>query len=84
MSKLSKKTKVALLGAGLYVIIPLDLIPDFIVGFGQVDDLDVSNILAQMLIRRFEKIKKSENSINDVSETRLIISLDFFLCFYID
>ena len=30
-----------MLGSLLYVILPTDLIPDFIVGFGQVDDAAV-------------------------------------------
>ena len=59
MSKLSKKTKVALLGAGLYVIIPLDLIPDFIVGFGQVDDLAVATYLLKCLYGDLKKSKKA-------------------------
>ena len=55
MSKLSKKTKVALLGAGLYVIIPLDLI----VGFGQVDDLAVATYLLKCLYGDLKKSKKA-------------------------
>lgn len=39
--RFSKKTKLAMLGSLLYVIVPTDLIPDFIVGFGQVDDAAV-------------------------------------------
>ena len=58
MSKLSKKTKLALFGAGLYIIMPLDLIPDFIVGFGQVDDLTVATYLLKCLYGDLKKTKK--------------------------
>lgn len=48
-NRLSKKTKLALLGSLLYVILPTDLIPDFIVGFGQVDDAAVLLYLGKCL-----------------------------------
>ena len=31
--------------AGIYLVVPIDLIPDFILGFGQLDDLSVIGIL---------------------------------------
>ena len=60
MSKLSKKTKLAFLGAGLYIILPVDLIPDFIVGFGQVDDLAVATYLLKCLYADLKKPKKAD------------------------
>ncbi len=58
LSKLSKKTKFALLGAGLYIIMPVDVIPDFFVGFGQVDDLAVATYLIKCLYEDLKKPKK--------------------------
>lgn len=48
-NRLSKKTKVAMLASIIYVIVPTDLIPDFIVGFGQVDDAAVLLYLGKCL-----------------------------------
>ena len=48
-NRLSRKTKVAMLVSILYVIVPTDLIPDFIVGFGQVDDAAVLLYLGKCL-----------------------------------
>ncbi|MGE7780376.1 YkvA family protein [Peribacillus sp. NPDC097264] len=48
-NRLTKKTKVALVASILYVIVPTDLIPDFIVGFGQVDDAAVLLYLGKCL-----------------------------------
>ena len=62
LSKLSKKTKFALLGAGLYIIMPVDVIPDFFVGFGQVDDLAVATYLIKCLYEDLKKPKKTSLS----------------------
>lgn len=48
-NRLTKKTKIAMLGSLLYVILPTDLIPDFIIGFGQVDDAAVLLYLGKRL-----------------------------------
>ena len=39
--KLSKKIFLTIAGALAYVVLPLDLIPDFIPGIGYIDDLYV-------------------------------------------
>lgn len=48
-NRLTKKTKIAMLGSLLYVILPTDFIPDFIIGFGQVDDAAVLLYLGKCL-----------------------------------
>ncbi|MFJ7744682.1 YkvA family protein [Peribacillus sp. NPDC097295] len=60
-NRLTKKTKVALVASILYVIVPTDLIPDFIVGFGQVDDAAVLLFLGKCIYTDlFAKKSRSE------------------------
>lgn len=55
--KLSIKTKIAIVGMLLYVVLPIDLIPDFIVGFGQVDDMAVIMYVVKCLYSDLKKKK---------------------------
>jgi uncharacterized membrane protein YkvA (DUF1232 family) len=43
-------TKVIPLGAVLYVVLPTDLVPDILFGFGQLDDLGVLLLALRMFI----------------------------------
>ena len=61
LKKLSKKSKFAIAAAGLYLVLPTDVIPDFIIGFGQVDDLAVAGFVFKTI---YEDLKKSKKSIN--------------------
>ena len=61
--RLSKKTKLAMLGSLLYVILPTDLIPDFIVGFGQVDDAAVLLFLGKCVYNDLIAKKSSDQAI---------------------
>jgi uncharacterized membrane protein YkvA (DUF1232 family) len=64
--------------AALYVLSPIDLVPDFIVGFGQVDDVGVLGLLALAavaLIRRLAPRSVVEEHLTEMglwddSETR--------------
>ena len=58
LKKLSKKSKFAIVAAGIYLILPTDLIPDFIVGFGQVDDLAVAGFVFKAIYNDLKKSKK--------------------------
>ena len=58
LKKLSKKSKFAIVAAGIYLILPTDLIPDFIVGFGQVDDLAVAGFVFKTIYNDLKKSKK--------------------------
>jgi len=42
--------------AGLYVLSPIDLIPDLFVGLGQVDDLGVIGLALLMLVRLLPRL----------------------------
>lgn len=48
--KLSNKTKFAIAGTILYIILPIDLIPDYLVGMGQVDDIAVIGYLMNCIM----------------------------------
>ena len=61
LKKLSKKSKFAIVAAGVYLILPTDLIPDFIIGFGQVDDLAVASFVFKST---YDDLKKSKKTIN--------------------
>ena len=61
LKKLSKKSKFAILAAGVYLVLPTDLIPDFLIGFGQVDDLAVATYLFKTI---YDDLKKSKKAIN--------------------
>ena len=51
-SRVSMLDKLLVLGAGFYLVMPLDLIPDFLPFFGEVDDLVVLFMAIRRLIRR--------------------------------
>ncbi len=50
-TRVSKVDKAIVVGAALYFIMPLDLVPDFIPFFGEVDDLMVILVAVRRLIR---------------------------------
>ena len=58
LKKLSKKSKFALVAAGVYLLLPTDMIPDFIIGFGQVDDLAVAGYVFKSIYDDLKKSKK--------------------------
>lgn len=59
MKKLSTKTIIALIGMLFYIFLPTDLIPDFIPGFGQVDDMAVVMYVVKCLYKDL-RVKKRE------------------------
>ncbi len=68
------KTKYLPLLALVYLIVPIDLIPDFFVLLGQLDDIGVILILLTMAMRIFEetpeqKEKKRYGDVIDVTPT---------------
>jgi uncharacterized membrane protein YkvA (DUF1232 family) len=50
--RVPRRSKLALVLAGVYVISPIDLLPDFIVGAGQLDDIFVVALAINHLIQR--------------------------------
>jgi len=51
--------KAILLGAVVYIVSPVDLIPDWILGFGIVDDLAISSLLVGIALKLIEKTQKN-------------------------
>lgn len=52
------KALVMIVGAILYFVNPLDLIPDFIIGFGFLDDATVIGLVVKSLTDEIEKFKE--------------------------
>ena len=45
--------------AGLYLVMPLDLIPDPLIGFGQLDDIGVLVLLVKVLLSPTLRVKRA-------------------------
>ena len=63
--KIPKKTLVLLVAALIYLVNPFDLIPDFLIGIGYVDDAGVIAFVFQSVyedIQKFERWKESKAS----------------------
>lgn len=65
-----KKTIIYLIGAFIYFLMPIDMIPDFIFKFGLLDDVAVLNFVLSSFIDDIEKYKKfkSNSTTNELSE----------------
>lgn len=63
-----KKTIIYLIGAFIYFLMPIDLIPDFIFKFGLLDDVAVLNFVLTSFMDDIENYKKfKENQEKSVS-----------------
>jgi len=59
---ISKGSIVAVIAGLLYFISPLDLIPDFIIGLGFVDDAFILSLVYKQLAKDLEKYQKWKDS----------------------
>jgi len=55
---LDKKTYLMIAGALAYVVFPIDIIPDFILGVGFLDDAFVLGLVTKQLSGEIDKYKK--------------------------
>ncbi len=55
--KLDKKTYIAIAGALAYVVLPIDIVPDFIPGVGFIDDVFVVGIVMKSISDEIERFK---------------------------
>lgn len=62
--KLPKKSLIAIVAAILYFLSPLDLIPDFILGFGMIDDVFIISMVIKQVAQDLERYQlwKSVNA----------------------
>lgn len=51
------KTYLAIAGAIAYVILPIDLIPDYIIGVGFIDDLFVMSVVIKSISNEIQRYK---------------------------
>ncbi len=63
---LSPRTVIALVGALLYLVSPVDLVPDFIPGIGFIDDAVVLALLLQTLAQDLAAFRVWEQSRKEV------------------
>ena len=63
---LSPRTFLALVGALLYLVSPIDLVPDFIPGIGFIDDAVVLALLVQSLAQDLTAFRVWEQNRNGV------------------
>ena len=67
-----KKTIIYLIGAFIYFLMPIDMIPDFIFKFGLLDDIAVLNFVLGAFIEDIENYKKfKEKNQNEPKENQL-------------
>ena len=55
--KLDKKTYIAIAGALAYVVLPIDIIPDFIPAVGFIDDVFVVGVVMKSISDEIERFK---------------------------
>ena len=60
-SRVPKMFKFRLLAIAAYVIVPFDFIPDFVVGFGQIDDSVALLLLATLLLGGMDEVIAAEH-----------------------
>lgn len=56
-TEIPKRSIVAIVGGLIYFLSPIDVIPDFILGFGFLDDLFVLNLVLKQVAKDLEKYK---------------------------
>ena len=57
-TEVPKKTIIYILGAIIYFLMPIDMIPDFIFKFGFLDDVAVLNFVLSSFVEDIEKYKE--------------------------
>ena len=63
-----KKTIIYLIGAFIYFLMPIDMIPDFIFKFGLLDDVAVLNFVLTSFIEDIENYKKFKENKEEISK----------------
>ena len=53
-----QKTILFCIAAIIYIVYPFDLIPDYVIGFGQIDDILVIGILLRTIFPELQRYKK--------------------------
>lgn len=61
--KLNTRTYIAIAGALAYVVLPIDVIPDFIPGVGFVDDIFVIGIVMKSISDEIERFKAYQKEV---------------------
>jgi len=56
--KLSFKTLLAFVGTSLYMVAPVDVVPDFVPVLGSLDDLTVLGLVLRQIYSEVEKYKE--------------------------
>ncbi|MGR5988415.1 YkvA family protein [Bacillus sanguinis] len=67
--EIPKKALLAIIGAILYFVSPIDLIPDVILGLGLVDDVAVISLAIKQVSDEIEKFKEWKNELDNKGNT---------------
>jgi len=62
-------TYMAIAGALAYVVFPIDIIPDFILGVGYIDDVFVVGMVMKSISEEIERYKTYQKGIKNVRNT---------------
>ncbi len=63
------KTIVSLAAAVLYFVVPVDVIPDFLLGWGFIDDIAVMGYVFNQLSEEIEAFRRWQESLSEKNET---------------
>ncbi|HGH7181488.1 TPA: YkvA family protein [Bacillus luti] len=63
--EIPKKSLLAIVGAILYFVSPIDLIPDFILGLGLIDDVAIISLAIKQVSSDIEKFKEWKNELGN-------------------
>ena len=66
----STKTMVTLVAAVLYFVVPMDVIPDFFLGWGFIDDMAVMGYVFSQLTEEVEAFKTWQDATADVEDMK--------------
>jgi len=60
--QLSTKTKIFMALALLYLVSPIDFIPDFFLGIGELDDMGVTALTAFKAYKEYKKLEMNNEA----------------------
>lgn len=66
--KVSKTSLLLIIGSLLYLLNPMDIVPDFLIGIGFLDDLAVFTYMIKRIRKELDKYRKWKNTSENKNE----------------